>query len=122
VTAAKDESTRTIECIEKSEALMPRPAHHERWDQQKGSEQDQQDCTASAGNREAQVAGEHGPSPRQNQSPESAPRAFGNDDHWIDDAMRLAFRRYGTSGLDVRIVSYGAISPSMLALAAEFGG
>ena len=48
--------------------------------------------------------------------------AFGNDDQWIDDAMRLAFQRYAGFGLDIRLVSYGAVAPAMKALAAEFSG
>ena len=46
--------------------------------------------------------------------------AFGNDDAWIDDAMRLAFRRYGGFGLDARLVSYGGVTATMKTLAAEF--
>lgn len=44
--------------------------------------------------------------------------AFGNDDAWIDAAMRRALRVAG--GLDVRIVSYAAPSRELLALADEF--
>jgi hypothetical protein len=47
--------------------------------------------------------------------------AFGNDDDWIDNAMRLAFRRFREFNLDVRLVSNGAAAPAMKALAVEFG-
>jgi hypothetical protein len=46
--------------------------------------------------------------------------AFGNDDQWIDDAMQLAFQRFRSFGLKVRLVSHGAVTPAMKALAAEF--
>ncbi len=42
--------------------------------------------------------------------------AFGNDDAWIDAAMRRALSQVQGFGLDVRIVSFGAPPPSMLAL------
>ncbi len=38
--------------------------------------------------------------------------AFGNDDRWIDDAMARALALVETSGLDVRLVSYGRAHPS----------
>lgn len=46
--------------------------------------------------------------------------AFGNADQWIDDAIRLALTRYRDLELEVRLVSYGHIPPSMLAIADEF--
>jgi hypothetical protein len=46
--------------------------------------------------------------------------AFGNDDEWIDAAMRRALRRMRAVALDVRLVSYGAPSPALRRLAAEF--
>ena len=48
--------------------------------------------------------------------------AFGNDDSWIDNAMRRAFELAKGHGLDVRLVSYGAPSAALLALAADFAG
>lgn len=46
--------------------------------------------------------------------------AFGNDERWIDTAMRRAFARVADSGLDVRVVSYGTPSPWLEALARDF--
>ncbi|MCK7494645.1 MAG: hypothetical protein MZW92_28420 [Comamonadaceae bacterium] len=48
--------------------------------------------------------------------------AFGNDERWIDAAMRRALRLHARSGLDVRIVGYAPPSAGLLALAAEAGG
>jgi hypothetical protein len=42
--------------------------------------------------------------------------AFGNDDAWIDAAMRRALTKVQGFSLDVRLVSFGAPPPSMLAL------
>ena len=47
--------------------------------------------------------------------------AFGNDDAWIDAAMRRALTNVQDFGLDVRLVSFGAPPPSMLALEKAFG-
>jgi hypothetical protein len=46
--------------------------------------------------------------------------AFGNDDGWIDAAMRRALTKAAGFDLDVRLVSYGAPPKSMLDLAAAF--
>lgn len=46
--------------------------------------------------------------------------AFGNDDEWIDSAMRRAFRVVAAFDLNVRIVSYGAPSYANLQLARDF--
>lgn len=46
--------------------------------------------------------------------------AFGNDDDWIDAAMRRAIRNAATVALDVRLVSYGQPSRAMLQLSREF--
>jgi len=46
--------------------------------------------------------------------------AFGNDDRWIDAAISAALHRAADWGLDVRLVSYGAPSKSMLALARDW--
>lgn len=48
--------------------------------------------------------------------------AFGNDDTWIDAATQRALDLVATSGLDIRLVSYGAPPRSMMALAKRFGG
>jgi hypothetical protein len=47
--------------------------------------------------------------------------AFGNDDAWIDAAMRRALTKVQNFSLEVRLVSFGAPSPSMLALEKAFG-
>ena len=47
--------------------------------------------------------------------------AFGNDDAWIDAAMRRALTKVHDYVLDVRLVSFGAPPPSMLALENAFG-
>jgi hypothetical protein len=39
--------------------------------------------------------------------------AFGNGDAWIDDAMMRALRIVEHAGLDIRIVSYGSLNPSV---------
>lgn len=46
--------------------------------------------------------------------------AFGNDDDWIDSAMRRALRTTAEYGLDVRIVSYGPPAGRLLQLVEEF--
>jgi hypothetical protein len=46
--------------------------------------------------------------------------AFGNDDEWIDTAMRRAFRVVADFGLNVKIVSYDVPSVAMLQLARIF--
>jgi hypothetical protein len=47
--------------------------------------------------------------------------AFGNDDAWIDAAIRRALTKVQDFGLDVRLVSFGAPPPSMLALQKALG-
>jgi hypothetical protein len=47
--------------------------------------------------------------------------AFGNDDAWIDDAMMRAMRVVEYAGLDIRIVSYGALNPSVRAIVDQWG-
>ena len=47
--------------------------------------------------------------------------AFGNDDAWIDAAMQRALTKVQDCSLDVRLVSFGAPRPSMLALEKAFG-
>jgi hypothetical protein len=47
--------------------------------------------------------------------------SFGNDDTWIAAAMRHALMKVQDFGLDVRLVSFGAPPPSMLALEKAFG-
>jgi hypothetical protein len=47
--------------------------------------------------------------------------AFGNDDAWIDAAMRRALTMVQDFGLDVRLVSFGAPPPSLLGLEKAFG-
>lgn len=46
--------------------------------------------------------------------------AFGNDDAWIDAAMRRSLHRVAGFELDVRLVSYGPPSPGLLAMAQAF--
>lgn len=46
--------------------------------------------------------------------------AFGNDDRWIDGAMRRALQLADGWGLDVRVVSYGAPTAGLKALVGEF--
>jgi hypothetical protein len=46
--------------------------------------------------------------------------AFGNDDSWIDAAMRRALTKATGFDLDVRLVSYGAPPMSMVGLAVAF--
>jgi hypothetical protein len=46
--------------------------------------------------------------------------AFGNDDDWIQTAMRRAIRNAALMDLDVKLVSYGPPSRAMLQLAGEF--
>ncbi len=46
--------------------------------------------------------------------------AFGNDDSWIDAAMRRALEGVRNHSLDVRLVSYGSPSSSLLRLAKTF--
>jgi hypothetical protein len=46
--------------------------------------------------------------------------AFGNSASWIDAAMRRALQLVATFDLDVRLVSYGAPSQEILAIAEEF--
>jgi hypothetical protein len=46
--------------------------------------------------------------------------AFGNHDTWIDDAIVRALRIVSHTGLDVRLVSYGSVHPSMQNIADSF--
>ncbi len=46
--------------------------------------------------------------------------AFGNDDAWIESAVRRALRLVQGFALDVRLVSYGAPSQEMIQLAEDF--
>ena len=48
--------------------------------------------------------------------------AFGNDDRWIDDAIERALGRVAHAGLDVRLVSFGAVHPAMQAIAGRWAG
>lgn len=45
---------------------------------------------------------------------------FGNDAGWIDAAMRRAFRLFESADLEVRLVSYGMPTASMLKIAEDF--
>jgi len=47
--------------------------------------------------------------------------AFGNDDAWIDAAMMRAVRVVEYADLDVRIVSYGPLNPSVRAIVDQWG-
>jgi hypothetical protein len=47
--------------------------------------------------------------------------AFGNERTWIHHALRRALRKGIGLGLDVRVVSYGKVDPTLEHLAAEFG-
>ena len=46
--------------------------------------------------------------------------AFGNDDEWILGAMRRGLEQISLFDIDVRIVSYGAPSPSVHGIAKDF--
>lgn len=46
--------------------------------------------------------------------------AFGNDEIWIESAMRRAFRLFGDTGLDVRLVSYGTPSSTTSRIVQDF--
>jgi hypothetical protein len=46
--------------------------------------------------------------------------AFGNDDRWIDAAMRRAIEMMSGFALDVRLVSYGTPSRAVLQMVGEF--
>jgi hypothetical protein len=46
--------------------------------------------------------------------------AFGNQDEWIDAALRRALGLFQEHSLDVRLVSFGAPSAGMLTLEREF--
>lgn len=47
--------------------------------------------------------------------------AFGNPDHWIDHAISRGLAGVEYDGLDVRLVSYGTIHPSMQMIQASWG-
>ncbi|WP_375267593.1 hypothetical protein [Phenylobacterium sp.] len=46
--------------------------------------------------------------------------AFGNDDAWIDAAIRMALGRFRDYALEAVFVSYGPVPPSLRALEGEF--
>lgn len=46
--------------------------------------------------------------------------AFGNADAWIDDAMNRALAITENAGLDIRLVSYGSVHPSIRAIVDEW--
>jgi hypothetical protein len=46
--------------------------------------------------------------------------AFGNDESWIIAAMRRALEMMRETGLDTKVVSYGAPSQALLQIAEEF--
>jgi hypothetical protein len=46
--------------------------------------------------------------------------AFGNADEWIDDAMRRALKVVEYAGLDIRVVGYGAVHPSVRGIVDEW--
>ena len=46
--------------------------------------------------------------------------AFGNDEAWIQDAMRFALEAVRDCDLNVRLVSYGPPSRDLMDLVAEF--
>jgi len=46
--------------------------------------------------------------------------AFGNNDRWIDEAIERALRIVEHAGLDIRLVSRGAVHPSFQRLAAQW--
>jgi hypothetical protein len=43
--------------------------------------------------------------------------AFGNNETWIDDAITRTLPRVKHAGLDIRLVSFGSVHPSMRAIA-----
>lgn len=47
--------------------------------------------------------------------------SFGNADAWIDDAMRRALAIVQHAGLDIRLVGYGSVHPSVRAIVADWG-
>jgi hypothetical protein len=47
--------------------------------------------------------------------------AFGNDDRWIDAAMRRALEMMSGFALDARLVSYGTPSRAILQMAGDLG-
>jgi hypothetical protein len=47
--------------------------------------------------------------------------AFGNADEWIDDAMRRALAVIEHADLDIRLVGYGSVHPSIGAIVDEWG-
>jgi hypothetical protein len=47
--------------------------------------------------------------------------AFGNADTWIDDALTRALSIVEHAGLDIRLVSFGSVHPSMQAIADRWG-
>jgi hypothetical protein len=46
--------------------------------------------------------------------------AFGNADAWIDDAMRRALTVVEHAGLDIRVVGYGSVNPSVRTIVEEW--
>ena len=47
--------------------------------------------------------------------------AFGNGDDWIDSAIERALAVVEHAGLDIRIVSRGAVSPAVQAIVNHWG-
>jgi hypothetical protein len=47
--------------------------------------------------------------------------AFGNADAWIDDAMTRALAVVEHAGLDIRLVGYGSVHPSIRTIVEEWG-
>ncbi|WP_216601867.1 hypothetical protein [Ruegeria sp. HKCCD7296] len=47
--------------------------------------------------------------------------AFGNRDHWIDEAIDKSLKPFRKSGLEVIFVSFGSVPPSMKRLAEKYG-
>jgi hypothetical protein len=48
--------------------------------------------------------------------------AFGNDEAWISDAIERALAIVEHAGLDIRLVSFGSVHPSMRAIAERWNG
>jgi hypothetical protein len=47
--------------------------------------------------------------------------AFGNETHWIIDAVRRAINLYKDHGLDIAVVSHGASRPAVRDLLRDLG-
>jgi hypothetical protein len=46
--------------------------------------------------------------------------AFGNDDDWIDGAIKRALAVVEYAGLDIRIFGYGHVSPEIQSIADDW--